>query len=300
MELRQIRYFVYTAQLLNFSEAARQLNITQSTLSQQIKQLETDLGMPLFLRNSHSVVLTEAGNELLPQATATLQSVEACVNRLRDLQKMQAGQLNIGATYSFSPVLTETMLSFMKLYPGIKLNVLYKSMEELLDCLDHRKIDFVLSFKPLHTHPSILSQSLFQNHLAAIVSITHPLAQQTSVTPEELMHYDLALPACGLQARNVFDSIVDDLSRYHVRIELNEVHILLQLASESHLVTVLSEALVDESKHLKAIPIVSEKAVMEGCVHRHRDAYFKASAKEFIRLLCESNAVRERVNNWNR
>lgn len=61
MELRQLRYFVKVAETLNFSEASRALFITQSTLSQQIKQLEQEIGAQLFLRDSHSVSLTEAG-----------------------------------------------------------------------------------------------------------------------------------------------------------------------------------------------------------------------------------------------
>lgn len=60
MELRQLRYFAKVAETLNFSEAARVLHITQSTLSQQIKQLECELGTPLLTRSSHKVALTEA------------------------------------------------------------------------------------------------------------------------------------------------------------------------------------------------------------------------------------------------
>ena len=60
MELRQLRYFLKVAELLNFSEASKALFVTQSTLSQQIKQLETELDSTLFERNSHEVTLTEA------------------------------------------------------------------------------------------------------------------------------------------------------------------------------------------------------------------------------------------------
>lgn len=65
MELRQLKYFVKIAETLNFSEAAKALCVTQSTLSQQIKQLEEEIGEQLLIRTSHSVALSEAGGAIL-------------------------------------------------------------------------------------------------------------------------------------------------------------------------------------------------------------------------------------------
>lgn len=81
MELRQLKYFVKTAETLNFSEAARLLFITQSTLSQQIRSLEQELGTMLFVRDSHGVVLTESGEKLLPQAKKTLLMLKFAVRQ---------------------------------------------------------------------------------------------------------------------------------------------------------------------------------------------------------------------------
>ena len=72
MELRQLKYFLMVAKTLSFSEAAKRL---YGTLSQQIKQLEDELGFQLFSRTSHSVALTEAGEELLPAAKQTVDPV---------------------------------------------------------------------------------------------------------------------------------------------------------------------------------------------------------------------------------
>ena len=88
MELRQLKYFVKSAEYLNFSEAAKHLFITQSTLSQQIKQLEFELGFALFIRNSRHIILTEAGEEFLPFAMRTIQDAEDGVQRLYDLQRV--------------------------------------------------------------------------------------------------------------------------------------------------------------------------------------------------------------------
>ena len=108
MEIRQLKYFVKVAETLNFSEAARQLCVTQSTLSQQVKQLEFELGTRLLHRTSHSVTLTEAGMELMPYARDTIKASELCCARMADLTNMETGTLNIGVTYSFSPILTRS------------------------------------------------------------------------------------------------------------------------------------------------------------------------------------------------
>lgn len=90
----------------------------------------------------------------------TLHSAETCVDRVRDLQKLLVGTLNIGVTYTFSPILTETLLDFMRQYPKVKLNICYKPMEELMDMLREQKVDFVLAFKPTQSYDDIESHIL--------------------------------------------------------------------------------------------------------------------------------------------
>lgn len=299
MELRQLKYFVKAAETLNFSEAAKALFITQSTLSQQIRQLENELDTELFHRNSHEMSLTEAGQELLPYATSTIRSAETCLDRVRDLKQLLTGELNIGVTYTFSPILTETVIAFMKRYPQVKLNIYYKSMEELMTMLQKREVDFVLAFKPTHRYAQIDSHILFDNHLSVIVRDTHPLAHKKKISLSELESCKLALPAKGLQARNVLDLLLAPTDhRLDVRVELNEVNILLKLIKQSDMATILSEATIHDESGVKAIPIDVPGNEMEGCVHTLKDVYRKHSALEFIRMLSESDAVRERACNW--
>ena len=298
MELRQLKYFVKVAETLNFSEAAKVLNVTQSTLSQQVKQLETEIGTQLLLRSSHSVALTEAGNELLPLARQTLHKAQLCTERINDLNNLLTGTLNIGVTYSFSPILTETLVSFMKMYPRIKLNIFYKPMAELMGMLRERVVDFVLAFKPTMPIEGIESHILFQNCLSAIVGEFHPLASKEKVTLSELERYDLARPSIGLQARNAFEHIITPYNKFRIRVELNEVNILLTLLRQSQLVSVLAEATIHNESGVKAVPIDIPDNMMAGCVHILSDTYRKRSMQEFVKLLSESIAVRERQNAW--
>lgn len=299
MELRQLRTFIKIAETLNFSEASKALNATQSTLSQQIKQLEEEFKTKLFNRNSHSVSLTEAGAELLPFAIETIRYANDCSERMRDLQNVLVGNLNIGVTYSFSPILSETIFSFMKEFKGIKLNIYYKPMSELMVMLRQRQVDFVLAFKPSYPMPDIESHFIFQNYLAAIVNSNSSLAKLSKISMDELANYNLALPSKGLQARNAFDKMLEKQPhKMNVQIQLNDPNILLNLVKTGNMVTILAEASVYNQTGIKAIPIDFPNNEMTGCVHTLRDSYHKKSMQEFIKLLGESIAVKERANAW--
>ena len=114
-----------------------------------------------------------------------------------------------------------------------------------------------------------------------------------------LQSYDLALPAKGLQARNAFDLVVSPTQyKFNVRIELNEVNILLKLIRLNSFVTVLAEATIHNETGVKAIPIDIPKNEMSGCIHTLKDTYRKRSMQEFLKMLSQSMAVRERQNAW--
>ena len=255
MELRQLRYFLKVAELLNFSEASKVLYVTQSTLSQQIKQLETELNTTLFERNSHEVTLTEAGQKLVEYAQKVVIDADICQQKMTDLKDLLTGELNIGVTFTFSPLLTETVLKFMEHYPEVRLNIIYKTMAELMDMLQRHEVDFVLAFKPTEKN-------------------------------------ERAMPAHGLQNRNAFDNMAETTANdINIRLEINDMNILLKLVRQSRLVTVLAEAALHGEEGLVGVPLDMGNADMEGCIHMLKNTYVKHSAREFCRLLSQSHTI---------
>lgn len=292
MELRQLRYFIKVAETLNFSVASRELSITQSTLSQQIGQLEKELSQQLFQRNSHEVLLTEAGETLLPYARETVNNADLCFQRLKDLENLDTGELNIGVTFSFSYIMAETLIVFLKKYPRVKLNVVYLPMTDLMERLLRHELDLVLAFRPTEKNDKIESHVLFNNRLAAIVNKNHPLALKKTVTLTDLQPYDLALPTRGLQARNAFNRLIEGKGlHYQIKVEMNNVDMLFKVIRESNYVTVLSESTVIEEQGLRAVPLDVQDNDMEGCVHLLKNAYIKKSAQEFIKMLTQSTSI---------
>ncbi len=286
MELRQLKYFLKLSETLNFSSAAKELFITQSSLSQQILNLERELDQPLFIRNSHEVQLTETGALLIPHARESVNAAENCLTLIQELKHMLTGELNVGVTFSFSNIMAETMAEFLKKYPNVKLNVCYASMVELMEKLRHHDLDLVLAFKPTKTDSSINSESLFHTSISAITNDIHPLAKKSKVTLDELKKYGLALPAIGLQARNAFEKVIEGSNiDFRVKAEINNVNLLFKLVKQTNYVTILAASAVIGEKGVKAIPIDLPEAVMEGCVHTLKNGYTKNAAREFINML---------------
>ncbi|MBQ3657575.1 MAG: LysR family transcriptional regulator [Bacteroidales bacterium] len=286
MEIRQLKYFLRAAETLNFSVAAKELFVTQSTLSQQILNLEQELNQPLLERNPHNVMLTEGGRMLLPLAKRIVSDAEICKQQLLDLKDLKSGELNIGVTFSFSSIAGETMLQFLNRYPNVKINVQYAPMSELMEKLVKHDLDFVLAFRPSARYSNINSEVLFKNRLSAIVNEFHPLAKQQTVTFKELECYDFALPSRGLQARHAFEKIVDGKKySFRVKVEINYIHLLFRLIRNTQYVTVLSETTVLNENGLRAVPLDEPGNDMDGCIHTLKNTYLKNSAKEFIKML---------------
>lgn len=291
MELRQLNYFVQLAERLNYSQTAKVLCITQSTLSQQIRKLEDELGVQLFVRNSHHVQLTDVGQNILPAAERVIRDANTCLDMIRDVQNLGTGELNIGTTLTFLPLLKETVLEFARLYPGVKLNIVCKSMEELMQKLEKEEIDVALTLSSANQNERIESHTLFDNNLCIVVSDTHPLAHSKSLRLRDIEKFRLALPSKGMQAREVIDRITKGVDLdLRIGLEINEINILMDVVRGSRFVTLLSGATVHRQPGLVSIPIRQADCSMKGCFHTRRDSYRNNATREFLKLLCRNKA----------
>ncbi len=292
MELRQLRYFLRTAETLSFSEAARKLYISQSTLSEQISKLEEELGAPLFLRKSHRISLTETGTRLVELARTTMDHADRCLNINKEKDGDISGELFIGVTYSFSTILTETLTAFVQQCPKVKLHVRYATNEELSRMLQRREIDLALAYQN-HRHSNVNSEILFTDNLCTIVRWDHPLAQRKSVTIDDLKRLQLALPTDLLISRQVLDK---ELARtnttlpYHM--EISDANFLLEVVERGKFVTVLAGGTIHMHTSLKSILLDFPNNNVQACIHTLKDNYKKRSCQILIDLLRNSERVR--------
>ncbi|WP_025146502.1 LysR substrate-binding domain-containing protein [Pedobacter jeongneungensis] len=290
MELRQLKYFLKAADLLNFTQAAREVFISQSTLSQQIRQLEDELGLPMFNRIGKRVELTEAGRLFYPHARSAFARANDGKSVMLDLQQLNTGQLNIGVTYGLKYILTPALIHFAEKYPKIKINVYFATSEELVDKLNHSGLDFVLSFEEVYHDQSLQLQSLFESKMCLIASSGSALCRKKTVSLSDIQTLPMVLPATGYSTRRFIDSIFkkSDCSP-EVAIEINDIPTLLELVRTGQWYTILAETTLNINDNLVSIPITGSNMIRKAVIISLKEAYEKKSATEFFRILLGQN-----------
>jgi len=187
MELRHLRYYVAVAEECHFGRAAARLHIAQPPLSQQIKQLEAELGVQLLVRSTRRVELTAAGERFLVRARDLLTQAEAAVDEARRVAVGEVGRVAIGftgtATYELLPSLSRALRTEL---PGVELDLRGEMLtpsqtEALLD----RRIDIGL-LRPPVGDVDLTTRDLRQEPLIAVLPESHPLAAGTHVDIADL------------------------------------------------------------------------------------------------------------------
>ena len=286
MELRQLKYFITSADTLNFTEAARQCFITQSTLSQQIKQLETELGVQLFERIGKRVFLTETGRDFLPYARQTVADADYGVQRIKDMEDLKTGRLCIGTTFGLSALITDAIARFSEQYPVIHFEVMFLKQDELIDAVRERKVDFALTFEMMEKDDLLTEQPAKTYHLCAIVSDQNPLAQQATVSLRQLADYNICTPARGMNARRMFDSLTNKKGiELQPKLEINEIHTLLHLVRTGRWVAILVDSITHGEEGLCAVPLREAALPMPVVWLYPKDMYIRKAMQKFMELI---------------
>lgn len=288
IELRQLEYFVAVSNELHFTKAAEKLNISQPSLSQQIRALEHEIGMPLFDRIGKKISLTEAGRILLSHSKKVFHEVEQAYAAIQDLNGLQQGKLTIGALLTtVNYLLPPAILNFNELYPNIELSVLGLRTGEIREKLLQNELDIGITFLPVQDK-EIISIPLYQNELTLVVPINHELTQHTTVTMGVLQKYPIIL-----LPKNFF---LTQLIRSHCQnfnftpkpiLEISTMESLIHMVSKGIGITVLPKPYIDflQSNSIQAIKIKNPTATIEiGIIYR-KDKYMCAATRMFIEQL---------------
>ena len=206
MELRHLRYFIAVAEELNFTRAAERLHIAQPPLSQQIQQLEAQLGFQLFRRTKRTVVLTEAGQVFFDEAQKILLQVDRAIQLSRQTSRGELGQLTISfvssAAHNVVPVILQ---AFRTLNPAVKLELRELTTNEQLQRLREGRIDIGFVRPPVED--KINSEIVFREPLILALPETHAMAKCDRVQLRSLKDEPFILFPRSL-APGLYDPIV--------------------------------------------------------------------------------------------
>ncbi len=186
MELRHLRYFLAVAENCHFRNAAEELLVSQPTLSQQIKDLERELGTPLFERAGRRVRLTQAGTTYREYARRALNVLEEGQSILFEFDEMLRGELSVGVVQTVNSYLTPKIVaSFIADFPNVTLHVEELSADEIEEALSNGSLDLGVSFEPT-PGSDLRCEKLFEEELVLLVHPTHRLAARKRIKVADL------------------------------------------------------------------------------------------------------------------
>lgn len=256
MELRHLRYFDALAETLHFTRAAERLHVTQSTLSHQIRQLEDELGTPLFDRGSKRVRLTEAGEMLRSHMTPALEQIDRGVRALRTPSGTITGRLRLGTTPSFNTrVVPHCLATLLSQYPTIEVVV-----EELAAASINRRLlgghlDMAVSYRPPEGS-ELWFEPLYNEELRLVVGVRHPLARRRRVRMAELHQQRMVLLPRRFATRKLLDECFQQAGAQPLVVaSLDSVSPMIELIRGTDLAGIITETAVQPSVDLRVIPL---------------------------------------------
>ena len=225
MEIRQLRAFVAVAEAGTFTAGATRVHVTQSAISMQIRQLEEEVGMQLFVRAPRRVLLTEAGERMLVRARNILQEHDAALLELAEMAGTEHGRLRIGSASAniSSESLPHVLKALRERHPRMEIFLKTGTSEALVEQILSGELDMALVSLPVEAR-GVKTETLMRDSLVAIVCPEHPLATQRVVSAYTLAGEKLILGERGGNTRRIIEQFFAGAGvRPAVSMELNRL-----------------------------------------------------------------------------
>ncbi|MCG8927956.1 LysR family transcriptional regulator [Lentzea sp. CC55] len=208
MDLRQLEYFVAVAEEGNFTRAAARVHVVQSAVSAAIKTLERELGATLLDRNSKRVLLTGAGEALLPKAQAVLDAAAEARDAVAQVEGAITGTVRVGTLTAMTLIDLPGLLGeFHRRHPGVlvRTRAATSGSQGLVEQLLDRRLDLAFASLPGEVPPGIVLDELAHSVMGLVVPHDHPLAARSEVSIAELAGMDFIDSPLGYGNRAVAD-----------------------------------------------------------------------------------------------
>lgn len=284
MEFRQLEYFAAVCKEMHFSRAAENLCTTQSNLSQQIKFLENELGMPLFDRIGKRIALTEAGKILLDQCHIIFERIDYIKGAITDLKRMEGGRLDIGILPGDGDLLFDTLLiNFHRTYPKLSIRV-----TETVDVYEQVVAgirDLGVTIVPANPDDRISIIPLFHEEFALAIHSDHPFAKSKAIAFEQLQQLKMVMFGPEHQITKVIHSCCREKGiELDNSIVTSTLSTLLSLVEQGIGAAILPRLLLDYLKrdNISAVTLLNPTPSQDICILYRTDKFMGQAAKIFI------------------
>ena len=246
MDTKNLTTFIYVAELRSFTKAADRLGFSQSTVSFQIKQLETELSCQLFERINHTVHLTEKGRDVLEYA----HQINRMTRELKDSMKEEAssGYIRLAMADSLcTSLLSRDFLHFRKLYPNISLKIIAAGTEEMFRLMNHNEADAILT---LDNHIYNTEYRIFREEKVRTFFVAGAgtrIASASSLSIEELLLQPFILTEKGMSYRRLLEEKLAELSlEIQPVLEIGSTELICSLVEQGAGISFLPEYVIKD------------------------------------------------------
>ena len=295
MELRHLRYFIAVAEELNFSRAAERLSLSQPPLSRQIRDLEDELNVKLFVRSHQEVKLTTVGRALLIRARELVREAELLRTRAHHLEREAYEELQLGYAPSPTAAIISGILSrYHELAPGSSVTLHDWSLSEILTGIKAKKLHAGLTLRPRPGEMrGVEFEPLHRYSVGIVCAKSCPLAQLSVIRPSAVPADNLVgYRATEFPEYHQWVAKVLGISKTRVVInqECDGVLSLIAAVESGHAPAVVAEFITGiAGDRLRYIPFVSKPSFMEvGLVYRKGE-----TAENVKKLIASSLAFKE-------
>ncbi len=233
------------AQARNFTQAAAELSLTQPAVSQHIRQLEQELGMPLFIRKKNRMLLTPEG-EIAVKYAKRLKAMEEKMRVEIADAKRNLRNLRIGITHTAeSSIVTESLARYSAEYPNISITILTDTIKNLYDKMENFELDLAIAEGRLY-HPEFSTIMLDTDYLVCVVSKTHPLAKRSVMTLQDLRRQRMILrlptSATRIQFEAALESAGESIRDFNITLEVDNIATIKDLIRKDLGVSILARS----------------------------------------------------------
>lgn len=291
MELKQLEYFTVLCQELHFTRAAEKLGIAQPSLSQQIRLLEHEVGMPLFDRIGKQNILTDAGKILLDHSYSIFHEISQARAAISELQGLERGTLKIGALLTVvNYLLSPTVIDFHNTYPNIELSVQGLRTGDIYKKLLQNELDLGITFLPL-AYEDLDAIPLYKEDLAFAVPKDHIIAKEESVSLQVLKETSSILLPETYFLRQVINEQCR-LMNFAPKpvLEMTTMESIVQMIDKGVGVTILPKAYLDyvNNNRIKTIPIQDPVITTQIGIAYRKNKHLCAASRVFMDQLIKT------------